>query len=323
MSHTEHEEPILRTSPARVGKMLAIIIGLIVVGAVIFFANWDYWISSPPLVSQPKQDTTKGPAVATGKEIKVSLKFIESPDFRTLAFNALPGEDGNNPEIQANVGDKIIFDVTNAGKSFHSFGVLTAPEEGEPQEELHIPIPGTEIKDPNNPMKPGETGQSTFVPTDAGTYYYICTVPGHREQGMEGKIVVGEAKPAGQAAAPTGNKVSFDLNFIESSDFRTLAFNALPGESGNNPEIKVKSGDSVTIKVKNAGKSFHSFGILTNPEDPTTVISGTEIRDPNNPLKPGEEGEATFTVGAPGTYYYICTVPGHALQGMKGSFIVE
>ncbi|MGI0008440.1 MAG: plastocyanin/azurin family copper-binding protein, partial [Nitrosopumilaceae archaeon] len=103
----------------------------------------------------------------------------------------------------------------------------------------------------------------------------------------------------------------------------TMAFNALPGESGNNPEIKVKSGDSITIKVKNAGKSFHSFGVVTNPEDPTTVLPGTAIRDANNPLKPNEAGEVTFTAGAPGAYYYICTVPGHALQGMKGSFIVE
>jgi len=317
MSHTEHEEPILRTSPARVGKMLAIIIGLIVIGAAIFFANWDYWISSPPTVSQPKQDTTKGSAVATGKEIKVSLKFVESSDFRTLAFNALPGESGNNPEIQANVGDKISFDVTNAGKSFHSFGVLTNSED------LTTVISGTTVKDANNPLKPNEGGQSTFVPENSGTYYYVCTVPGHVQQGMIGKITVGEAKPAGQAAAPTGNKVSFDLDFVESSDFRTLAFNALPGEDGNNPEIKVKSGDSVTIKVKNAGKSFHSFGVVTNPEDPTTVVSGSAIRDANNPLKPGQEGETTFTAGAPGTYYYICTVPGHVLQGMQGNFIVE
>ena len=317
MSHTEHEDPVLRTSPARVGKMLAIMIGLIVVGTVIFFANWDYWISSPPAVSQPKQGEIKGPEVATGKEIKISLKFIESPDFRTLAFNALPGEDGNNPEIQANIGDKIIFDVTNAGKSFHSFGVLTNSED------LTTVISGTTIKDPNNPLKPSEGGQSTFVPEKEGTYYYVCTVPGHALQGMIGKITVGEAKPAGQAAAPTGNKVSFDLNFIESSDFRTMAFNALPSEEGHNPDIKVKSGDSVTIKVNNAGKSFHSFAVVTNPDDPTTVISGTTIRDANNPLKPNETGDVTFTAGAPGTYYYICTVPGHALQGMKGSFIVE
>ncbi|MBA4436707.1 MAG: hypothetical protein H2B04_05225, partial [Nitrosopumilaceae archaeon] len=31
----------------------------------------------------------------------------------------------------------------------------------------------------------------------------------------------------------------------------------------------------------------------------------------------------TFIAGAPGTYHYICTVPGHALQGMIGEFIVE
>ena len=49
----------------------------------------------------------------------------------------------------------------------------------------------------------------------------------------------------------------------------------------------------------------------------------SEINSPTNPLKAGESGSVTFLAGAPGTYYYICTVPGHALQGMQGSFIVE
>ena len=316
MSHTEHEEPILRTSPARVGKMLAIILGLIVVGAAIFFANWDYWISLPPAVSKQKQVTT-GAATETGETINVSLKFIESPDFKTMAFNSLPGEPNNNPEIHADVGDKIVFDVSNAGKSFHAFAVTDATEGTGPA------MAGTEIGTASSPLKPGLSGQASFIPAKAGTYYYICAVPGHREQGMEGKILVEEAKPKGQAAAPTGIKVSFNLNFLESSDFRTLAFNALPGEDGHNPDIKVKSGDSVTIHVKNIGKSFHAFGVVTDPEDPTTVVSGTAIKDPNSPIKPNEEGEVTFLAGAPGTYYYICTVPGHAQLGMKGSFIVE
>ncbi|MEX0764308.1 MAG: plastocyanin/azurin family copper-binding protein, partial [Nitrosopumilaceae archaeon] len=285
--------------------------------AAIFFSMWDYWISLPPAVTQVKKETTTPLATVTGKEIKVSLTFIESSDFKTMAFNALPGEEGNNPEIRANVGDKIIFDVTNGGKTFHAFAVSDSAEGFESV------ISSTVIRTASNPLKPTETGQSTFVPQKAGTYYYICTVPGHREQGMEGKIIVEEAKPAGQAAPPTGTKVSFDLNFVESSDFKTMAFNALPGEEGNNPEIKVKSGDSVTIKVKNAGKSFHSFGVVTNPDDPTTIVWNSAIKDPNNPLKPNEAGEVTFTAGAPGTYYYICTVPGHSLQGMKGSFTVE
>ncbi|RMF30463.1 MAG: hypothetical protein D6752_04035, partial [Candidatus Nitrosothermus koennekii] len=31
----------------------------------------------------------------------------------------------------------------------------------------------------------------------------------------------------------------------------------------------------------------------------------------------------TFTADTPGTYYYICLVPGHAALGMQGKFIVE
>lgn len=306
----------MRTSPARVGKMLAILLGLIIVGAVIFFANWDYWISLPPAVSRQKQ-VTAGTATETGETINVSLKFIESPDFKTMAFNALPGDPNHNPEIHADVGDKIVFDVSNGGKSFHAFAITDATEGTGPA------MSGTEIGTASSPLKPGTSGQISFIPAKAGTYYYICAVPGHREQGMEGKIIVSEAHAPSQPAAPTGNKVSFNLNFLESSDFKTLAFNALPGEDGHNPDIKVKSGDSVTIHVKNIGKSFHAFGVVTNAEDPTTVVSGTTIKDPNNPIKPNEEGEVTFLAGAPGTYYYICTVPGHAQLGMKGSFTVE
>ncbi len=313
----EQEEPIFRTSPARTAKMMAIMLGICLVGGVIFFGMGGYWTSQQAAVVAQAAPQAKAPAVMTGQEFNVSLQFIESSDFRTLAFNALPGEEGNNPEIYANVGDKIIFDVVNDGKSFHAFSVTVA-EEGFDQ-----PIPGTEIAAATNPLKPGEGGQSTFIPSETGTYYYICTVPCHRNQGMEGKIIVGEAAKPAEAAAPTGVSHSFELDFVESDDFRTLAFNALPGEEGNNPEIKVNSGDTVTIKTVNAGKSFHAFGVVIDPEDPNTVVWNSAIRSGSNPLKPGEEGEVTFTAGAPGRYFYICTVPGHSIQGMQGSFTVE
>ena len=324
MSETEHpigeqEHPIYRTSPARVGKMLIIVGGICIVGGAIFFGMWDYWISSaPPIVAIMAGDTEKAAAAAfTGQNIPVSLTFIESSDFRTLAFNALPGEQGNNPDIHANVGDKIIFTVDNGGKSFHAFGV-TIEEEG-----VSGIIADSDIASANNPLKGGEEGTAEFVPGEEGVYYYICTVPGHREQGMVGKIIVGAAQAAPSAAAPTGVSHEFELDFIESDDFRTLAFNALPGEEGNNPELTVKSGDEVTVKVTNAGKSFHSFGVVTNPEVPTSVVFDSAIAAATNPLKPGESGEVTFIAGTPGVYSYICTVPGHAIQGMQGTFIVE
>jgi nitrite reductase (NO-forming) len=207
--------------------------GICIAGGVLFFTFWDFWISMPPgsqVVSAPAP--TPGVAV-TGKEFDVELSFIESADFKQLAFNALPGEEGHNPEVHANVGDKMEFIVTNNGKSFHSFGVTEA-ESG-----FEGIIPGTEIASPNNPLKPGQGGESHFVASKEGTFYYICTVPGHRDLGMVGKIVVGPAGEAPKAAAPTGVKHDFDLNFVESTDFKTLAFNALPGEEGHNPDIKV------------------------------------------------------------------------------------
>ena len=320
MSHDN--ETIYRTSPARAGKMMVIMLSICLVGGTIFFSMWDYWTSTPAAVVGMMSETTEhNPQAAfSGVHIPVELTFIESSDFRTLSFNALPGEDGHNPTINANVGDEINFSVTNGGKSFHAFGITKA-EEG-----FSGIITDTTIGSASSPLKPGEGGKVDFVPSEEGTYYYICTVPGHREQGMEGKIIVGPAKSGGssaKAAAPTGVHHDFSVNFVESSDFRTLAFNALPGEEGHNPDFIVKSGDEVTFTATNAGKSFHAFGIVSDPENPNNVLWDSAIHSASNPLKPGESGTSTFIAGAPGTYYYICTVPGHALQGMKGSFIVE
>ena len=147
----------------------------------------------PGVVAAPDHATET--VAATGKTVPVSLSFIESSDFRTLAFNALPGEPDNNPPITVSVGDKIEFDVVNDGVSFHSFGV-TSDEEG-----FVGIISGTDIATASNPLKGGESGQSEFVPASEGTYYYICTVPGHRAQGMEGVITVTAAEEPAQASA--------------------------------------------------------------------------------------------------------------------------
>ena len=183
---SQHKQEFYRTTPARTGKMMAIMLGICLVGGVIFFSMWDYWTSAPaPVVAQmagAKQ--TESAAVATGKTITENLKFIESPDFRTLSFNALPGEEGHNPTINASVGDKIVFNVENDGKSFHAFGV-TADAEG-----FAGIFPSSAIASASNPLKPGMSGTSEFIPSKEGTYYYICTVPGHALQGMKGSFIV-------------------------------------------------------------------------------------------------------------------------------------
>jgi len=312
---------VYRTTPARTGKMMIIMLGICIVGGAIFFSMWDYWISSPaPVVAMMSgAKESEKPAVATGKTITQDLKFVESADgFSDLAFNALTGEEGHNPTIKVNVGDKIIFNVENGGKGFHAFGV-TAEAEG-----FSGIISSSAVASAASPLKSGQTGSSEFVPTKEGTYYYICTVPGHRELGMQGEIIVGESSGPAQAAAPTGVSHDFSVDFVESADgFSDLAFNALTGEEGHNPDFTVKSGDSVTFTATNKGKGFHAFGIVASPDDFGNPLWGSAIGAATSPLKPGESGSSTFTAGAPGTYYYICIVPGHAQLGMQGSFIVE
>ena len=185
----EHDETVYRTSPERVGKLMIILVGLVVVGGVIFFSLGDYWISELSPAGQAFagiiSEEDAAPVVAqTGADIPITLDFIESKDFRTLAFNALPGESGNNPTINAKVGDRIIFNILNAGKSFHAFGV-TLNDEG-----FGGILGSSAVASPNSPLKPGEGGNSVFIPGEPGTYYYICTVPGHREMGMVGTIIV-------------------------------------------------------------------------------------------------------------------------------------
>ena len=217
----DNSQTLYRTTSSRVGKMLAIMLGICIVGGAIFFGMWDYWISEQPnVVSVMAGDVDhSGPAEATGITITQDLQFLESADFRSLTFNAMIDEPGVNPTIEMSVGDKIVFNVVNDGMSFHAFGV-TKDTEG-----FAGIIPGSEVAAPTNPLKPGESGTAEFIAGEEGTYYYICTVPGHRDQGMVGEIIVSGSSGPAVAAAPTGVSHEFEFDFEESADFRNLALN--------------------------------------------------------------------------------------------------
>jgi plastocyanin len=317
MSHTEHVEPIFRTSPQRTARMMAIMLGICIVGGVIFFGMWDYWISGVAPVAASRQGEVAAPVAPTGKEIPVSLKFIESSDFRTLAFNALPGDPNNNPTINAEVGDKIIFNVENAGKSFHSFGV-TKEAEG-----FSGIVPGSDIRSASNPLKPGEGGQSEFIPSEEVVYYYICTVPGHREMGMVGKIIVGgisdvtsepeivESEPSPSSIMPAPGSEDIPEMIVKEEPESMTPFSgtisipsgsSVPGCDETNEcfipaEVTVKVGDTVTWS--NDDSAAH------------TVTSGTPTDGPDGTFDSSLFMAGTtfsYTFDTAGEYNYFCMV---------------
>ena len=65
---------------------------------------------------------------------------------------------------------------TSAAHSMSDMGVTMAPEEAT---QLHVAADR------------GKAADVSFTPTKAGEYVFYCTVPGHREAGMQGKLMVG------------------------------------------------------------------------------------------------------------------------------------
>jgi nitrite reductase (NO-forming) len=78
----------------------------------------------------------------------------------------------NITTINAKVGQPIEITVTNAGALDHDLVI----------EELGVDIL----------LSPGDTEVITVTPDHAGTFAYICSIPGHEEAGMVGEIVVAQ-----------------------------------------------------------------------------------------------------------------------------------
>jgi uncharacterized cupredoxin-like copper-binding protein len=72
---------------------------------------------------------------------------------------------------------------------------------------------------------------------------------------------------------------------------------------------QVRAG-TITFLAKNEGIIPHDFAIQGNGVDQKTTR-----------VKPGDTASLTVDL-QPGTYTYKCTVPGHALLGMKGTLTV-
>jgi plastocyanin len=306
MSHDNSQ--VYRTTSSRVGKMMIIMLGICLVGGVIFFSMWDYWISTPPpVVAMMAGDSgAAGPAAFTGATIMSSLSFIESSDFRTLAFNALPGEPDNNPTVNMNVGDKIVFDVVNNGRSFHAFGV-TSNDEG-----FGGIISGSEVALASNPLKPGEGGSSEFVAGEEGVYYYICTVPGHRDQGMVGQIIVGNVaapEPVVKAAPEPVVEVAPEPVVVATPE--PVEFNGIISVPQGSGAPGCDETNSCFIPFNVSVSAGEEITWSNNDSAAHTVTSGTPSGGSDGNFDSGlfmAEGTFSVTLDESGEYPYYCMV---------------
>ncbi len=74
------------------------------------------------------------------------------------------------PTIELKSGEKATLDLKNAGTVEHDF---------------NIDASGLKVL-----VKPGQSATRTLGPLTPGIYEFYCAVPGHKEAGMKGQIVV-------------------------------------------------------------------------------------------------------------------------------------
>jgi rusticyanin len=100
-----------------------------------------------------------------------------------------------------------------------------------------------------------------------------------------------------------------------------------------NPTIVVKAGARVSIEVINADPdTAHGLVVTTSGAASSWMpmlaarpaFTGSPLWFLGNPTSAGmHAGTLSFTATTPGTYRYLCPVPGHAQKGMIGTFIVS
>ncbi len=98
----------------------------------------------------------------------------------------------------------------------------------------------------------------------------------------------------GPMAAQSAEKIS-----IKAADF-----------SFDPKEIRVKSGEPVSITVQNVGSAKHNITILNT--------DGKKMAEKDVPKQKTVILDVTFS--KPGTYVFYCDVDGHRKSGMEGRF---
>ena len=100
-----------------------------------------------------------------------------------------------------------------------------------------------------------------------------------------------------------------------------------------NPAITVPAGARVSIQVVNADPDTAHGLVITasaNTSSPMPMMTsrpaftGSALWFLGNPTAAGmHTATLTFTASTLGTYHYVCPVPGHAQEGMTGTFTVS
>jgi uncharacterized cupredoxin-like copper-binding protein len=76
--------------------------------------------------------------------------------------------------------------------------------------------------------------------------------------------------------------------------------------------ISVRAGQPLELTLRNSGQMPHDFTLNDGVAQPIKLT-----------VNGGETATGTFTLDKPGTYSFDCSMPGHAMAGMRGTIAAQ
>ena len=243
----------------------------------------------------------------------------------------------DQPTLRVEPGQRVHLSLNNRGVIEHNLHVDGAPA----------------VLDAN----PGQTARADFTFDQPGTYEFFCSIPGHKDAGMKGQLIVGEVAsahakhvadvaglpaaavqvqplpqgvarlPQPEVAAPIERTEPATVSVsLETREVTALLADGVPyrfwtfNGSVPGPMIRVRQGDIVQLTLKNApGTSLtHSINLH--------AVNGPGGGSVDTQVAPGHSSTIRFQALHPGVYVYHCMTPmvgQHVANGMYGMIVVE
>jgi plastocyanin len=295
----ENHQSIIRTSPRRVAKGLAILVVTMAVGAAIAVPNWSNMVKYPPLVTTIETE----PSPAGVSEEEGQLPAAEETEtvvpagamtISILEGSAVQGNPDYEPDdAQVPLDTKIVWQ--NADSVPHTATAGTGPEDPNSGQ-----IFDTGIINNGESSEPQElvgAAEGDEVP-------YYCQVHPY----MTSALTVTAASAEGAAASPPsggGEAVGASLTIPEGA--------SVQGNPAYEPDpLTITAGD--VIEVSNEDTAPHTATSGTGVEDPE---SGSQFD--TSIIDAGASAQIDTANLAAGDYPYYCSVHPYMLGTLKVS----
>jgi plastocyanin len=304
---THDESHIIRTSPKRMAQGLAIVVGVLVFGAIILVTNWNNMVKVPPPVSSIALQPPGAGTTTETQGTPTTTTTTETPTTETTTSEGGGGGGGGANAPVAGVTINIAMGASVQGSPDYNPDAAEVPMNEKivwvnQDTSPHTATSGTGAEDPNSgqvfdtsiinggessaPQELKGVKEGDEVPYYCAVHPYMTSKltvtaasAGSGATATEGNATNTETSPAttnattttagtGGAATPPSTPAATTTTTTAAATLTIPTGAATPGNPAYEPaSLTVKKGDAIDVVNKDSS--------------PHTVTSGTGVEDPN------------------------------------------